>query len=275
VTLHVSRRKMIGTLGAGVGGLLVAGCDKINASPKVHDALKLGEGLTYSAQRIVSDRRALAPEYSLSEMSPLFRVNGNTDPGTAEYGAHVASSFADWRLAVDGLVTRPLSLSLDQIRRAPHRTQITRHDCVEGWSAIGQWTGIPLGLLLRHAGLRSDARYVVFHCADFSGGHPYYESIDMIDAFHPQTILAWGMNGQTLSVGHGAPLRHAGAGGVHRGGPLRRQGRLLGGCSRLSVVCRHLTGADSPEGEGHRPSSLRRHPAYRSGEEKLQRNIGP
>jgi len=140
-------------------------------------------------------------------MSPIFRVNGNTNPGTAEYGGHVASHFADWRLTVDGLVARPLSLSLDQIRRAPHRTQITRHDCVEGWSAIGQWTGIPLGLLLKQAGIRQDAKYVVFHCADFSGGSRYYESIDLIDAFHPQTILAWGMNGETLSVGHGAPLR--------------------------------------------------------------------
>ena len=91
--------------------------------------------------------------------------------------------------------------------RMPRRTQITRHDCVEGWSAIGQWTGAPLKLLLNAAGLRSSARFIVFHCADLYGGHPYYESIDLIDAFHPQTILAWGMNGARLPVGHGAPLR--------------------------------------------------------------------
>jgi DMSO/TMAO reductase YedYZ molybdopterin-dependent catalytic subunit len=207
VSMDVSRRRLIGSLGASAGGLLLAGCDKITASPKGQDLLGIGERLTYSAQRIVSDRRALAPEYSAADMSPIFRANGSRDPGTPEYAAHVADNFANWRLKVDGLVAHPLALSLDQVRRAPHRTQITRHDCVEGWSAIGQWTGIPLGLLLRHAGLSSNARYVVFHCADLSGGRPYYESIDLVDAFHPQSILAWGMNGQTLSVAHGAPLR--------------------------------------------------------------------
>ena len=199
----VSRR----TLVAGLGGLVVAGCDKIDASPNVRKLLKLGEDATYSAQRLVSDRAALAPEFSAAQMSPVFRVNGNSMPGSASYAAHMANGFADWRLIVDGLVARPLALSLAQLRGAPHRTQITRHDCVEGWSAIGQWTGTPLRLLLQQAGLSSRARYIVFHCADDSNGAPYYESIDMIDAMHPQTILAWGMNGQTLAVPHGAPLR--------------------------------------------------------------------
>lgn len=203
----ISRRKLIGSLGAGAGGLLLSGCDKIHSSPAVQAVLGLGATATYGAQRIVMDRNALAPEFSAAQMSPVFRTNGNINPGTPEYAAHVAERFAHWRLAVDGLVARPLSLSLDQIRAAPHRTQITRHDCVEGWSAIGQWTGIPLGLLLRRAGLRDDARFIVFHCADFSGGRPWYESIDLVDAFHPQTILAWAMNRQILSVGHGAPLR--------------------------------------------------------------------
>jgi DMSO/TMAO reductase YedYZ molybdopterin-dependent catalytic subunit len=108
---------------------------------------------------------------------------------------------------VDGLVAHPLQLSLDQIRRMPARTQITRHDCVEGWSAIGKWSGVPLKLLLDHAGLNRAARYIVFHCADNFGPNPYYESIDLIDAYHPQTILAWGMNDELLAVGHGAPLR--------------------------------------------------------------------
>jgi DMSO/TMAO reductase YedYZ molybdopterin-dependent catalytic subunit len=207
MTDRLSRRALIGSLSAAAGGLLVAGCDKITASPKGQSLLGVGETLTYAAQRIISDRRALAPEYSAADMSPIFRANGNSNPATADYTAHVASNFADWRLIVDGMVARPLSLSLDQIRQAPHRTQITRHDCVEGWSAIGQWTGIPLGLLLKHAGLSSNARYVVFHCADFSNGRPYYESVDMVDAFHPQTILAWGMNGQPVGVAHGAPLR--------------------------------------------------------------------
>jgi DMSO/TMAO reductase YedYZ molybdopterin-dependent catalytic subunit len=206
VTL-LTRRRLIGSLSAGAGGLLLAGCDKVSGSPAGQSLLGFGERLTYRAQRIVQDRSALAPEYAAADMSPIFRTNGNSNPGTPEYAAHVASNFADWRLQVDGLVAHPLSLSLTQIRAAPRRTQITRHDCVEGWSAIGQWTGLPLGMLLKQAGLRSSARYIVFHCADLSGGVPYYESIDLIDAFHPQTVLAWAMNGQPLAVGHGAPLR--------------------------------------------------------------------
>jgi DMSO/TMAO reductase YedYZ molybdopterin-dependent catalytic subunit len=203
----LTRRRLIGSLGAGAGGLLLSGCDRIDASPTVQSLLGLGEKATFGAQRLVADRAALAPEYAASQMSPVFRTNGNADPGTPEYAAHVADGFADWRLAVDGLVANPLSLSLAQIRSAPRRTQITRHDCVEGWSAIGQWTGLPLGLLLKQARLTSAARYIVFHCADSFGGTPYYESIDLIDAFHPQTILAWGMNGHPLDIGHGAPLR--------------------------------------------------------------------
>ena len=108
---------------------------------------------------------------------------------------------------IDGLVARPLSLSMAQIRTMPARTQITRHDCVEGWSAIGKWTGVPLALLLNSAGLSSAARYIVFHCYDKFGGAPYYESIDLVDAFHPQTILAWALNDRMLPVPNGAPLR--------------------------------------------------------------------
>lgn len=203
MSLAVSRRGLV----AGAGGLLLAACDKIDASPNVRKLLRLGENATFGAQRLVSDRAALAPEFTAAEMSPIFRVNGSSMPESAAYAALMASRFSDWRLVVDGLVARPLSLSLDQLRTAPHRTQITRHDCVEGWSAIGRWTGTPLRLLLQQAGLSSAARYVVFHCADDSDGAPYYESIDLVDAFHPQTILAWAMNGQPLSVPHGAPVR--------------------------------------------------------------------
>lgn len=200
----VSRRTML----VGGGSLLLAGCDKWTTSPQTLDVLSLGEKVTRSAQRrLEGDRQALAPEFTRAEMSPVFRVNGSTNPTSAGYVAHAAARFADWQLVVDGLVAHPLSLSLAQLRAAPSRTQITRHDCVEGWSAIGQWTGVPLGLLLNRAGLSPRARYVVFHCADTLLGKPYYESIDMLDAFHPQTILAHSMNGAPLSIGHGAPLR--------------------------------------------------------------------
>ncbi|WP_174274489.1 molybdopterin-binding protein [Sphingomonas bacterium] len=203
----ISRRQLIGAAGAGAGGLLLGGCDRIDALPGVRKVLAIGNEATRLAQRAVTDRAALAPEYGAADMSPKFRVNGNARPSSADYARLLAGGFADWRLGVGGMVARPLSLSLDQLRRMPARTQITRHDCVEGWSAIGQWTGVPLRLLLRQAGLSTQARYIVFRCADDFGGTPYYESIDLVDAFHPQTILAWGMNGQALSVGHGAPLR--------------------------------------------------------------------
>jgi DMSO/TMAO reductase YedYZ molybdopterin-dependent catalytic subunit len=203
----LTRRGLIGAFGASAGGLLLSGCDRIAAAPSVKRVLSLGEKATLTAQRLVTNRDALAPEFTRAEMSPIFRTNGNTMPHSSDYAAHLAAGFSDWRLAVDGLVARPLSLSLARIQALPRRTQITRHDCVEGWSAIGQWTGLPLGLVLKEAGLRPGARYIVFHCADDSRGTPYYESIDLIDAFHPQTILAWALNGHALSVGHGAPLR--------------------------------------------------------------------
>jgi DMSO/TMAO reductase YedYZ molybdopterin-dependent catalytic subunit len=207
MTGPISRRGLIGSLGVGSGGLLLAACDRINASPTVKRLLGVGATATMSAQRTVTDRTALAPEFGAADMSPVFRTNGTNMPTSADYAAHLANNFRDWRLVVDGLVARPQMLSLDQIRRMPARTQITRHDCVEGWSAIGKWSGVPLKLLLGQAGVSGAARYVVFHCADNFGSAPYYESIDLIDAYHPQTILAWGMNDQLLAVGHGAPLR--------------------------------------------------------------------
>jgi DMSO/TMAO reductase YedYZ molybdopterin-dependent catalytic subunit len=199
----ISRR----TLLIGGGGALLTGCDRLSESPSFRGVLRSAEGLTMKAQRLITDRNALAREYDAADMSPVFRANGNVMPASADYQRLLAGRFADWRLAVDGLVQRPLALSLDQIRSLPQRTQITRHDCVEGWSAIGKWTGVPLRTLLDAAGLRQDARYIVFHCADTFGPSPYYESIDLIDAFHPQTILAWAMNDRILQVRHGAPLR--------------------------------------------------------------------
>jgi len=203
----IARRKLIGSIGAVAGGLLLEGCDRINSWPATQGLLDLGERATMKAQRIVVDRGALAPEFAMGDISPVFRVNGNGTARSPEYAAMVANNFADWRLAIDGLVAKPLSLSLAQLQALPKRTQTTRHDCVEGWSAIAQWTGVPLRLLLQGAGLSGAARYIVFHCADDFGGTPYYESIDLIDAFHPQTILAWAMNGKPLEIGHGAPLR--------------------------------------------------------------------
>ena len=203
----ISRRTLLRSAGLGAGGLLLSGCDRLHQSTGFRGVLRSAEGLTMRAQRLITDRSALAREFDEADMSPVFRVNGNTMPDSPAYRALLRNNFADWQLEVGGLVQRPLSLSLAQLRRLPTRTQITRHDCVEGWSAIGKWHGVLLKIVLDAAGLREGARYVVFHCADRIGDQPYYESIDLIDAFHPQTILAWGMNGQMLPVGHGAPLR--------------------------------------------------------------------
>ncbi|MEG3149288.1 molybdopterin-dependent oxidoreductase [Sphingomonas sp. ZT3P38] len=202
----ITRRALITSAALGAGGLL-AGCDRIAQNPGFRKILFSGEAMNQGLQRALTDRGALAPEFRPDQMSPRFRTNGTNNPATPEYAALLANRFADWRLQVGGLVARPLALSLAQIRAMPARTQITRHDCVEGWSAIGKWHGPKLGTVLRAAGIGSAARYVVFTCADLFGGKHYYESIDLIDAFHPQTILAWAMNGAVLGVGHGAPLR--------------------------------------------------------------------
>jgi len=202
----LTRRALV-TGGAAGAGLLLYGCDKVAQVPAVRKILFSGEIMNQGLQRALSNRAALAPEFSASEMSPRFRVNGTHNPNTPDYTALVAENFAHWRLKIDGLVARPLSLSLAQVRGLPARTQITRHDCVEGWSAIGKWHGPQLGTLLKAAGIRDAARYVVFTCADLYNGTPYYESIDLADAFHPQTIIAWALNDRVLDVGHGAPLR--------------------------------------------------------------------
>jgi DMSO/TMAO reductase YedYZ molybdopterin-dependent catalytic subunit len=200
----ISRRRFVA---AGASGLLLSGCDRLTHSESFRGVLRSAEKLTMRAQRVVSPRDALAREFSEADMSPFFRSNGTAKPNTPEYVRHLAENFANWRVAVDGLVTGPLSIPIQTLRSLPHRTQITRHDCVEGWSAIGKWHGVPLSRILEAAGLSTRANYIVFHCADRFGDKPFYESIDLVDAFHPQTILAWGMNGHLLPVPNGAPLR--------------------------------------------------------------------
>jgi DMSO/TMAO reductase YedYZ molybdopterin-dependent catalytic subunit len=199
----LTRRALV----TGGAATLLAGCERVQNWGPGREILRSGEKLNGGLQRVLIDRNALAPEFRPDQMSPVFRVNGTANPNTPEYNALAAGRFADWRLQVGGLVARPLRLSLAQLRSMPYRTQITRHDCVEGWSAIGQWQGPLLGQILRLAGLRDTARFIVFHCADQIQGHRYYESIDLVDAFHPQTIMAVAMNGRPLEVGHGAPVR--------------------------------------------------------------------
>jgi len=200
----IDRRRFIAS---SASGLLLGGCDRLNNNPSFRGVLRSAEKLTMASQRLISPRDALAREYGEADLSPIFRSNGTRMPGGEDYARHVAEQFANWRLTVDGLVARPLSIPIQTLRSLPHRTQITRHDCVEGWSAIGKWHGVELSRILNHAGMSGRARYIIFHCDDYIGAKPFYESIDLIDAFHPQTILAWGMNGHLLPVPNGAPLR--------------------------------------------------------------------
>lgn len=205
------RRFLIGTT-LGASSLALGGCDTLVQNPDIDAVLRSVEPLTMTAQRTLLWRGSLAREFTDADISPTFRVNGTQAPDSEAYAALRESGFADWKLRIDGLVNRPLEFSLADLKKLPSRTQITRHDCVEGWSAIGKWTGVPLGLVLQTAGLKQNARFAVFHCADelektLDGSGRYYESVDLIDAFHPQTILAYAMNGADLTVGHGAPLR--------------------------------------------------------------------
>jgi DMSO/TMAO reductase YedYZ molybdopterin-dependent catalytic subunit len=193
-------------------GLAAAACDRITQSPAVNGALGGAETLNRSLHGLLVGRSALAREYDASAISPDFRANGTTNPDSESYQALAQNQFRDWRLEIGGLVEHPLSMSLANLRAAPARSQITRHDCVEGWSGIAQWRGARLGPLLQRARLKPQARYIAFFCADtleltLDGTGEYYETIAVADAYHPQTILAYEMNGQPLPVANGAPVR--------------------------------------------------------------------
>jgi DMSO/TMAO reductase YedYZ molybdopterin-dependent catalytic subunit len=210
----VSEPQKIGrrALAGAVGTLLLGGCDRIEQSQQTTKVLSLATALSRRVQGVLAPKSDLAPEYTEADLSPDFRGNGTVDPDDFDYQSLVDDGFKSWRLQVDGLVQRPAKLSLAELRARPSRTQITRHDCVEGWSCIGKWKGAILGDLLNQVGLQPRARYVVFHCADpmddgAGGTVKYYESLDIREAMHPQTILAYDMNDATLSVRHGAPLR--------------------------------------------------------------------
>ena len=320
-----SRRGFLAGTAGLAGAAALGGCDRIAGTEWGRRTLRLGEDANLHVQRLLLTPASLAREYPSSAVSAVFKPNGTVDPEDRDYRRLAAGQFAKYRLKVDGLVEHPQDLSLTDLRALPARTQITRHDCVEGWSCIGGWTGVPLAAILERAGLKPQARYVVFHCADTmeqagggleggddddtadagddagadapaatgdakaakdtksgggsgglawgasddkpdakagdtadakgdaatnanpgmqarpagkeakatdsksaksdakaaggpegaakggtaKGGGPirYYESIDLTDAYHPQTLLAYDMNGTPLPVSNGAPLR--------------------------------------------------------------------
>src|SRR6516165_5278490 len=203
----ITRRKLITTgltAAAGLAGLKAAAdiADHYGfLAPDHNGLLGAGEALTYGTQRILMARHSTAREFDRSEISKVIPVNGEP-PNTDSYQRLLAGGFADWRLTVDGLVGCPSTFSLAELKRLPSRSQITHQACEEGWSFIAEWTGVPLATVLNLAGVSAQARYVAFMPFDES-----WDSLDMADAWHPQTLLAYGMNGQDLPTGHGAPLR--------------------------------------------------------------------
>jgi DMSO/TMAO reductase YedYZ molybdopterin-dependent catalytic subunit len=214
--LIVSRRRLIGIGAMGLSSVALGGCDAFDGLSERGNGYRgimgMANGLTYRIQRLLIGRDALAHEYPETEIRQGQRPNGSTDPQTAEYLRLKTKNFTDYRLKVLGLVHNPQSYSLDELHNMPSRTQITRHDCVEGWSCIAKWTGTPLSIVLDQAKLKPTARYLVFHCYDNmeegpSGPTYYYESCDLVDARHPQTILAYGLNNSALPIVNGAPIR--------------------------------------------------------------------
>jgi DMSO/TMAO reductase YedYZ molybdopterin-dependent catalytic subunit len=204
-----SRRSFLYRAAAAAGALALSACDRLSRSEWFPKVLGIGENLSRTVHKTLAPG-AMAEEFTEADLSPEFRSNGTDDPDSPAYQELAKNNFADWRLEVGGLVEQPAKFSLADLRAMPGRTQITRHDCVEGWSAIGKWTGVPLSQILAKVRPRASARFVVFHCADpmeSDGTQPYYESIGLGDAYHPQTLLAYELNGKALPVPNGAPLR--------------------------------------------------------------------
>lgn len=215
--LILNRRRLLGLGAASGASLVLAGCEQFDflgqRNHPVRDFLERANQLTYGAQRALVGDQALAKEFAESEIRQGQRPNGSTDPRNIDvYRELEATGFADYRLRITGLVETPKEYSLAALQNMPSRTQITRHDCVEGWSCIAKWTGVPLSRLLDEAKVKPQAKLVVYHCYDQMGGglskpEAYYESSDLIDAFHPQTIAAYGLNNGKLPVENGAPIR--------------------------------------------------------------------
>ena len=205
-TRLITRRRAIVTGLASVGGLLLSRYPK-DLPPTYGNLLRMGDTLTYASHRALFGQ-SLVKEYSERDISS-FPATGTVDPGATEktalgeeYRRFQAGRFVDWRLLVEGQVSNPRAFSLAELKAMQSRSQITRHTCEEGWTAIGQWHGVPLSLILDAAGILPTARFVVIHSYD-----SWIDSIDLLDALHPQTILAYGMNGRELPIQHGAPVR--------------------------------------------------------------------
>ena len=208
------RRSLLRGAVAAAGAAVLTGCDRLSQNEDFVDVLKSAEHLSEAVHKAIAPRMAMAQEFGPADVAQTFRGNGTLSPADADYVALRDGGFADYRLSIGGLVRKPAEFSLADLRRMPSRTQITRHDCVEGWSCIGKWKGVQLGSLLHRAEPLPQARYVLFRCFDSMNGPSlgqrdsrYYESIDFDDAYHVQTILAYELNDTPLPIANGAPLR--------------------------------------------------------------------
>ena len=211
----ITRRGALIAGAAAVGGVILGRRFPKILPPTCGNVLRAGDSFTYGMQRALLGERSLVKEYRAEDLTS-FPATGTTDPAAgkgvvpqladpelaASYGRLRDGSFTEWRLPVEGSVAKPQAFTLAELKQFPSRTQITRHSCEEGWSAIGQWTGVPLAAVLGAAGVLPAARFVLFRAYD-----GWVDSIDMVDALHPQTILAYGMNGRDLPIPHGAPVR--------------------------------------------------------------------
>ena len=210
----LTRRSMLAGLGgAAAAGLLAANRTRLSNAEGYQPLLDIGDVMGRRLQRIamMARGRPLAMEYRPDQISLNHPVKGGFGSAWIEkdpvFDRMAAQGFRDWRLKIRGLIDKPSDFSIVDILGMPKRTQITMHSCDEGWSAIGQWTGVPLGWLLMHVGMSSRAKYIVFYAMDKMASVNVFDSIDLFDAFHPQTILAHRFNGADLPIGHGAPLR--------------------------------------------------------------------
>ena len=205
----LTRRTFLGRAAASASAVALAGCDNLSRTEWFPKLLNSVEPLNEGLAKLIG-RKAMAQEFSERDRSPEFRSNGSDDPGTDQYNAWVRNQFADYTLMVGGLCETPRKFTLAELRALPSRTQVTRHDCVEGWSAIAKWKGARMSALLDIVKPKPEARYVMLYCADpmaQDGTDLYYESIDFDDARHEQTLLAYELNDQPLPVPNGAPLR--------------------------------------------------------------------
>ena len=196
----ISRRNLIASIPA-ASSLLLTGCKDL-LPPTYGSLLGAGDALTFAAHRLLLRNQPLAREFGRERISKHFPAINTTNPASAQYQRLLARRFTEWWLPIEGLVSNRLELSLDDLKRFPSRTQVTQHSCEQGWSAIAEWTGVPLARVLQEARMLPEARYVVFYAVD-----GWWDSLDMLDALHPQTLLAYGMNGRELPVPYGAPGR--------------------------------------------------------------------